>query len=73
LNRCDRRRNLSETRKNFPGVDFSLIETEEDVQWDKKHDEAVSAGAIGSRYFIGEKSEAVQERGVNFVKWVLAR
>jgi len=73
LNRCDRRRNLTETRRNFPGVDFSLIETEEDVQWDKKHDEAVSAGAIGSRYFIGEKSDAVQERGLNFVKWVLAR
>ncbi|GAQ86948.1 hypothetical protein KFL_003220100 [Klebsormidium nitens] len=73
LNRCDRRRNLSETAKNFPGVDFSLIEHENDVMWDLKHDEAVSAGAVGSRYFIGEKGDAVAERGMNFLKWVMDR
>jgi broad specificity phosphatase PhoE len=32
-NPCDRRRSVSEYRREFPGVDFSLIEDEDDVLW----------------------------------------
>jgi hypothetical protein len=33
---CDGRRKLSELKDEFPGVDFSLVETEEDIGFDQK-------------------------------------
>jgi len=60
---CDRRRPLSETRAAFPGVDFSLVEHEDDVMWETQHVESESA---------------VVARGMKFMQvgrvcgWVLA-
>ena len=36
-NRCDRRRPLAATRAQFPGVDFGLVETDEDEWWEREH------------------------------------
>ncbi|KAL4302311.1 hypothetical protein GQ457_10G000820 [Hibiscus cannabinus] len=52
------RGSLSQCRSGFPQVDFSLIETEDDILWDA--DER-------------ETNEAVVARGINFIKWLLAR
>lgn len=54
---CDGRRNLTELKNEFPGVDFSLVETEEDVQfYNQKEDDA--------------KCKA---RGVKFLQWLCGR
>lgn len=36
-NRCDRRKQLALTRAQFPGVDFGLVETDEDEWWEREH------------------------------------
>lgn len=36
-NRCDRRRPLSATRAQFPGVDFGLVAIDEDEWWEREH------------------------------------
>lgn len=33
MNPCDKRRSVSEAKLQFPGVDFALIESDEDVLW----------------------------------------
>ncbi|GAB4821611.1 hypothetical protein N2152v2_008657 [Parachlorella kessleri] len=55
---CDRRRPLSETRAAFPGVDFSLIEHEDDVMWETQHVESESA---------------VVARGMKFMQYLMSR
>ncbi|XP_022731465.1 phosphoglycerate mutase-like protein 1 [Durio zibethinus] len=49
---------LSQCRSRFPAVDFSLIESEDDVLWES--DER-------------ETNEAVAARGIKFIKWLLGR
>lgn len=55
---CDKRQTLEETRRQFPGVDFSLIESEEDLSWE--------AGQI-------ESESSVVVRGFNFLNWLMQR
>ncbi|XP_010548825.1 PREDICTED: phosphoglycerate mutase-like protein 2 isoform X2 [Tarenaya hassleriana] len=55
---CDRRSNIIKYRELFPAVDFSLIETDEDVLWNPD---------------IREKKEEVAARGVKFMDWLSTR
>ncbi|XP_062176591.1 LOW QUALITY PROTEIN: phosphoglycerate mutase-like protein 1 [Alnus glutinosa] len=55
---CDRRRNISDYQFLFPAVDFSLIETDEDILW--KAD-------------IRETKEEVASRGLKFMNWLWTR
>jgi broad specificity phosphatase PhoE len=54
---CDGRRNLSELKAEFPGVDFSLITDEEDV------------GFVTQK----EDDTLAQARGVKFLQWLCCR
>jgi hypothetical protein len=33
VNPCDKRRPVSEAKQQFPGVDFGLLESDEDTLW----------------------------------------
>ncbi|XP_007018325.2 PREDICTED: phosphoglycerate mutase-like protein 1 [Theobroma cacao] len=54
---CDKRRSISLYRSRFPDVDFSLIESEDDVLWKGEK----------------ESHEAVVARGMKFIKWLCGR
>ncbi|TYK29426.1 phosphoglycerate mutase-like protein 1 isoform X1 [Cucumis melo var. makuwa] len=55
---CDKRRNISDYQFLFPAVDFSLIESDEDVLW--KAD-------------IRETKEELAARGLQFLNWLWTR
>ncbi|GAB4838388.1 hypothetical protein Ancab_027924 [Ancistrocladus abbreviatus] len=55
---CDRRRNISEYQFLFPAIDFSLIESDEDVLW--KAD-------------VRETKAEVAARGMKFMNWLCTR
>ncbi|KAE9587082.1 putative histidine phosphatase superfamily [Lupinus albus] len=55
---CDKRRSINEYRNMFPAIDFSLIESDEDILW--KPD-------------IREKNEEVAARGLKFFEWLWTR
>eukprot|EP00258_Populus_trichocarpa_P043364 XP_024459383.1 phosphoglycerate mutase-like protein 1 isoform X2 [Populus trichocarpa] len=55
---CDKRHNVSEYQFLFPAVDFSLIETDEDVLW--KAD-------------VRETTEELAARGLKFLNWLWTR
>ncbi|XP_019417644.1 PREDICTED: phosphoglycerate mutase-like protein 1 isoform X3 [Lupinus angustifolius] len=55
---CDKRRSINEYRNMFPAIDFSLIESDEDILW--KPD-------------IREKNEEVAARGLKFLEWLWTR
>ncbi|EPS67174.1 hypothetical protein M569_07602, partial [Genlisea aurea] len=55
---CDKRRSISEYKPIFPAIDFSLIESDDDVLW--KHD-------------IREKNEELAARGLKFFDWLSKR
>ncbi|KAJ6335397.1 hypothetical protein OIU78_012096 [Salix suchowensis] len=55
---CDRRRTISEYRSIFPAIDFSLIESDEDVLW---------------RADVREKDDEVAARGQKFLNWLWTR
>ncbi|ESQ29598.1 hypothetical protein EUTSA_v10023600mg [Eutrema salsugineum] len=55
---CDRRSSITKYRELFPAVDFSLIETDEDVLW--KPD-------------IREENKDIAARGVRFMNWLSTR
>ncbi|XP_039066348.1 phosphoglycerate mutase-like protein 1 [Hibiscus syriacus] len=55
---CRSRATIGQCRSRFPQVDFSLIESEEDILWEA--DER-------------ETNEAVAARGIKFVNWLLGR
>ncbi|GLJ30051.1 hypothetical protein SUGI_0594280 [Cryptomeria japonica] len=58
LNPCDKRKSVSEYKTLFPSIDFSLVETDEDVLW--KPD-------------IREKEYEIAARGRAFLNWLLTR
>lgn len=58
LHPCDKRKNINEYRPLFPGIDFSLVETNEDVLW--KSD-------------VREKGNEIAARGRAFINWLLTR
>ena len=66
---CDSRRPLHLTQEHFPGIDYSQIETDEDVQWQKVHEQINNKG----EYRVGESEDATEQRGLKFLKWLLAR
>ncbi|XP_038905623.1 phosphoglycerate mutase-like protein 1 isoform X2 [Benincasa hispida] len=55
---CDKRRNISDYQFLFPAVDFSLIESDEDVLW--KAD-------------VRETKEELAARGLQFLNWLWTR
>ncbi|XP_062165078.1 phosphoglycerate mutase-like protein 1 [Alnus glutinosa] len=55
---CDKRRSIREYRPLFPAIDFSLIESDDDILW--KTD-------------IREKNEEISARGMKFLKWLWTR
>lgn len=55
---CDKRRNVSEYRSLFPAIDFSQIESEEDILW--KPD-------------VRENDHELAARGLKFLNWLWTR
>ncbi|KAJ6391382.1 hypothetical protein OIU77_025375, partial [Salix suchowensis] len=55
---CDKRRTISENRSRFPTIDFSLIESDEDILW--KTD-------------ARETDEEIAARGLEFMRWLWTR
>nr|AFK36444.1 unknown [Lotus japonicus] len=55
---CDRRRSVSEYQFLFPAVDFSLIESDEDVWWEAD---------------VRETKEELAARGQKFMNWLWTR
>ncbi|PSC75000.1 phosphoglycerate mutase [Micractinium conductrix] len=55
---CDKRQALEDTQRQFPGVDFSLIETDLDESWEAGHVESESSVVV---------------RGFNFLNWLMQR
>ncbi|XP_057495989.1 phosphoglycerate mutase-like protein 1 [Actinidia eriantha] len=55
---CDKRRSISEYQRLFPAVDFSLIESDEDVLWKAN---------------IRETKEELEARGTTFMNWLWMR
>ncbi|KAF3447450.1 hypothetical protein FNV43_RR12636 [Rhamnella rubrinervis] len=55
---CHKRRSISEYRHLFPAIDFSLIESDDDILWMPD---------------IGEKNEDVAARGQKFLNWLWTR
>lgn len=55
---CDQRRNISDYQFLFPAVDFSLVETDEDVLW---------------KATVRETKEEVAARGLKFLNWLWTR
>ncbi|KAL5988398.1 hypothetical protein ACLOJK_036162 [Asimina triloba] len=55
---CDKRRSINEYRTLFPAIDFSLIESDEDILWTAETREA---------------NEDVAARGMKFMNWLWTR
>ncbi|KAJ7958878.1 phosphoglycerate mutase-like protein 1 [Quillaja saponaria] len=55
---CDKRRSISEYRPLFPAIDFSLMESDDDILWKPN---------------VREKNEEVAARGLKFLKWLWTR
>ncbi|CAI8599918.1 unnamed protein product [Vicia faba] len=55
---CDKRRDITEYKNMFPAIDFSLVESDDDILW--KPD-------------IREKNEEVAARGLKFLEWLWTR
>ncbi|KDP35944.1 hypothetical protein JCGZ_09916 [Jatropha curcas] len=55
---CDKRRNISDYQFLFPAIDFSLIETDEDVLWKAN---------------VRETVEELTARGLKFLSWLWTR
>lgn len=68
-NPCDRRQSLQETKKSFPGIDFSAIQSDNDVFWDDVHLKPAGNGV----YSVGESEEEICQRGLNFLESLLQR
>ncbi|XVF39696.1 hypothetical protein PTKIN_Ptkin01aG0053600 [Pterospermum kingtungense] len=58
LHPCDRRRSISEYRPLFPAIDFSLMESNEDILWKAN---------------TRENAEEVVVRGMKFLNWLWTR
>ncbi|KAL3674887.1 hypothetical protein V7S43_000813 [Phytophthora oleae] len=66
----DKRRSLSEIRKKFPTVDFSLVKDEKDVLWSPTHHETEDEIHERARNFLLELFDAVPQRYVVVVSHV---
>lgn len=65
---------MQETQQQFPGVDFSLIQSEEDTMWPEFNhfDEQGNRVNDGSADF-GEPEAHVTQRGIKFLHWLMSR
>lgn len=70
--RCDARRSLQETKQQFPGVDFSLIQNEEDTMWPQFNPFDAQGNRIVDGHY-GEPETHVTERGISFLHWLMDR
>jgi broad specificity phosphatase PhoE len=59
-NPCDRRRSVTEYKKEYPGVDFSLIENDTDVFWKPGHENR-------------EPEPVLRARAREFLDWCMKR
>jgi len=66
VSRCDARRSLTETKQQFPGVDFSRIQSEEDTMYPRFCQQ-------NGRGFGGEPEDNVTKRGLAFLSWLMNR
>ena len=66
ISRCDARRSLTETKQQFPGVDFSRIQSEEDTMYPRFCQQ--NGGGFG-----GEPEDNVTNRGLAFLSWLMKR
>ncbi|KAJ1434879.1 Histidine phosphatase superfamily [Sesbania bispinosa] len=55
---CDKRRSISEYQLLFPAIDFSLIDSNEDIWW---------------KYNVRETKEELAARGLKFMNWLWTR
>ncbi|XP_015892432.4 phosphoglycerate mutase-like protein 1 isoform X2 [Ziziphus jujuba] len=55
---CDKRRNISDYQFLFPAIDFSLVESNEDILWKAN---------------VRETKEEVAARGLQFLNWLWTR
>ncbi|KAL9446994.1 hypothetical protein AB3S75_014626 [Citrus x aurantiifolia] len=55
---CDKRRSITEYKSLFPAIDFSLIESNDDILWTAD---------------VREANEEVAKRGMKFVNWLWTR
>ncbi|EGZ29548.1 hypothetical protein PHYSODRAFT_284481 [Phytophthora sojae] len=69
-NTFDKRRPLSEIKRKFPDVDFSLIAHEQDELWSPTHHETNDEIRDRARNFLSELFDAVPERYVVVVSHV---
>ncbi|KAJ8444567.1 hypothetical protein Cgig2_021317 [Carnegiea gigantea] len=54
INTADRRRSISEYKSLFPAIDFSLVESDDDIMWARD---------------VRESDEELAARGIRFLKW----
>lgn len=66
VSRCDARRSLAETKQQFPGVDFSRIQSEEDTMYPRFYQQ-------NDRGYGGEPEDHVTKRGLAFLSWLMNR
>uniref|UniRef100_A0A7C9DE53 Phosphoglycerate mutase-like protein 1 n=1 Tax=Opuntia streptacantha TaxID=393608 RepID=A0A7C9DE53_OPUST len=58
INTADRRRRISEYKNLFPTIDFSLVESDDDIMWTPD---------------VRESDEDLAARGMRFLKWLWTR
>lgn len=58
VNTADKRRSISEYKNLFPAIDFSLVETDDDVMWTPD---------------VRESNDELSARGMRFLKWLWTR
>lgn len=54
---------------DFPGVDFSMIQHQHDVEWDRVSQATCKNGC----YFVGEQESAAEARALAFYRWLMSR
>eukprot|EP00775_Hariotina_reticulata_P007788 gene7788-7986_t len=68
-NVCDKFRDMDLQVVDFPGVDFSMIEHQHDVEWDRVSQATCKNGC----YFVGEQESAAEARALVFYRWLMSR
>ncbi|KAG6615891.1 phosphomutase PMU1 [Phytophthora cinnamomi] len=67
MDTCNNRRSLTELKRKFPGVDFSLIQDEEDVLWTTEHRESDEEIQTRAKQFLQELFNTIPEHHVAVV------
>jgi hypothetical protein len=67
---CDKFRDIPVQAADFPGVDFSMIKHQRDVEWERLHAAICHDGGC---YLTGEEETATEHRALDFYKWLMSR